>query len=85
VLRAGRIQGEGSIVLGDQTKFEPILFGTSLTLDEKVRKLQPTLRVKGVKTSKKNKSSNTTRASSPTPKKNSFYVALLLLEFKDDL
>ncbi len=47
-----------------------------------MRKLQPP-KVKGVKL-KKNEPPNITKAGSQTPKKNSLYVALLVLELKDD-
>jgi len=56
VLRAGWIQGEGSIVSGVQKKLQPLFLAAydTLTIFEKgleMRKLQPP-KVKGVKNSK---------------------------------
>jgi hypothetical protein len=48
-----------------------------------LKKLQP-LKVQGVKTSKKKKPSNITKAGSQTPKKIPCIFAMLLLEFKND-
>ncbi len=88
MLRAGWIQGEGSIVSGVQKKLQPLFLAAydTLTIFEKgleMRKLQPP-KVKGVKNSKKQTTEHYQSQFLNTQKK-SLYVAALLLEFIDDL
>ncbi len=88
MLRAGQIQGEGSIVFGVQTKLEPLLFGASDKLTSRkngleMRKAQP-LKGKGVKELKKTNHQTLPKPVSEHSKKFS-YVAMLLLELKNNV
>jgi len=87
VLKAGRIQGEGSLVSGVQTKLEPSSWDISHTnnhskLIRKEKVMAP--QSKGVKNSRKQTIKHY-KIDYWTPKFIFLYDSLLLLEFQDDL
>ncbi len=89
MLKACWIQGEGFGVFGVQTKFEPLLLVyLAHSNHEKQNKIEKVMapQSRGVKNSKKKKTYHQTlQKLIPKNPKNPLYVALLLLEFRDDL